>query len=245
MNLSSRLRSTLILLIAGLVLVVGAARLYTQAVGSGAWSANFGVQREDLSPGDVAYLEGLEATEIAAMTAIPTAPKDLPTLEPVPDVAWPSGIIESGLAPLPGEFYSIQNRWQDLIGDNHIQVYAGIRREDPLQGLVLVSMTPLDPTLASEGVWYLTPYKCGPVRIALEERDEGGIKLLLVSTTLPSWFRFNVTSRAWENFGIVISGGGPDRYVRVTPPCASVPPVPPVSTPTLMQPPGTPPAPAP
>ena len=78
---------------------------------------------------------------------------------------WPSGIIESGQAPLPGELYVINNQWQEVVGGVHLSVYAGSEAQDPSQGVLIVMTTSLDLQTSTGPHIYLTPLHSGALRI--------------------------------------------------------------------------------
>lgn len=205
----------------------------------------------NIAAGDEAEQRDEQAQQNARLTALAGTPVDKsnfvpPTSPPFPSPEpLPIGISQHPQAAGLNMMYSIRNAWTGLIGGNYLTVYAGSKAYNPgggvwdvgirEQGMVkiqAVSSNGYGERVDSLGGDYLTPYMCGPVQVVAEEiGDDGQTRLLLVSTSRPSWFRFNLTSRSWDNFGVVVSGGGPDRYIRVTPPCAVLTPVPPVAPP--------------
>jgi hypothetical protein len=102
------------------------------------------------------------------------AGKDLNELQPIPNsgpvagqnvakpLTYPSetpgtgpahGIVNNSQTPFPADEYVIQNQWQDLIGGQWVQVYAGSLYEDSSQGVVIVRISPADwsnSTIAGE-----------------------------------------------------------------------------------------------
>jgi hypothetical protein len=114
-----------------------------------------------------------EAQAIAIAQTEPRPPKDASkpprrTTGPVEPAQLPrqgagaGTIVESGLAPLPGALYTIENRWFERRAGGELIVYAGARRQDPAQGLVVVRPSRAD--LGPAGV-YLTQTRAGSVRV--------------------------------------------------------------------------------
>lgn len=114
-----------------------------------------------------------ESQAIAAAQAEPRPPKEAvktprPTSRPAEPAQLPrrdvgaGTIVESGLAPLPGSLYTIENHWFEQRPGGEVIVYAGAERQDSAQGLVVVR--PSRPELDAAGV-HLTPTRAGSVRI--------------------------------------------------------------------------------
>lgn len=195
--------------------------------------------------GDLAEQREAQAQENARQTALAGTPVSkatfvFPTSPPLPTLEAPEvGILQHPILPSGWtQLYSIVNGWSGVLDGNYITVYSGSKAENPgggiwdtglqEQGMVKVDATSLNAgggrvdELTGD---YLTPYRCGPLRVVAEQSN-GEIKLLLVSTRVPSWFRFNVTTRVWEDAGIVVHDAGKDTYVPSTPPCSALPPIP-------------------
>ena len=73
---------------------------------------------------------------------------------PSASTVWRSGIIQSGLSPLPSEEFAVANQWQDVVGGIHVNVFAGASRKDTTQGVLVVMRTsanfvPLGTTMVS------------------------------------------------------------------------------------------------
>jgi hypothetical protein len=107
-----------------------------------------------------------------------------------PEPAWLDGIVESGQAPLPGSAFDIVNQWHDVVAGDHVNVYAGARRDDAGAGIVVVEVTRRDYT--SDGGVYPTPSAGGAVRIV----DAIGAKLILLAAN-GARFTFDVTTRTY------------------------------------------------
>src|SRR5436190_12576928 len=56
---------------------------------------------------------------------------------------WRRGIVASGLAPFSESAYRIVNQWQDVVGGEHVNVYAGQLGLSPRRGAVVVQRTPV------------------------------------------------------------------------------------------------------
>jgi hypothetical protein len=107
---------------------------------------------------------------------------------------WRSGIIESGQAPLPAAGFVIENQWHDVIGGEHVNVYAGVERADPSRGLVVVDTTPLDLNGdGTPGGVYYSPAATGSLRIV----QAAGSTLVLVSAR-GSRFVFDAAARRFS-----------------------------------------------
>lgn len=84
------------------------------------------------------------------------APAEDPGYIPPPSAStvWRSGIIQSGLSPLPSEEFAITNQWQGVVDGIHVNVFAGASRTDGTQGVLVVmrtsaSFVPLGTTMVS------------------------------------------------------------------------------------------------
>jgi hypothetical protein len=160
-----------------------------------------------------------------------TSPADYPAPE-----TYPTPVPELGVLPYSGpslagwgSLYDLNNSWQRPINGDATMVMAGSRIKKvngvqavPEQGLVIVRTMPADRTRPPHFQYYNSPYRCGPLRIVAEGPTTVGGRLivgghlLLVSTTLPSWFEFDVRDGSWYAFGIEYQ---PSLYVPADPPC--------------------------
>ena len=120
-------------------------------------------------------------------SGLPTAPKTgVNAAAPIasPDPAWPSGIINDGVAPFPAAEFTLGNVWQDLVNGSHVQVFAGALGSDSSQGVFLVVVTSLDGT-SSTPSQYLAPIKGGLLRVTrgaypiISAIDAAGAKISL------------------------------------------------------------------
>lgn len=156
-----RRNSNIVRLLAGIIFLLAlvALGLYGGTVS--------GTQRPDHPPTKQAFLDQVEATEVAAMTAIPPGSKDIKdVVRPTPAPGnLPLGIIESGQAPLPSSLYKIENKWRGQLGSNYVTLYAGSLTEDPTQGVVFMQIMTKDLKQVPGGGPFLTPAKAGPVRV--------------------------------------------------------------------------------
>lgn len=135
---------------------------------------------------EAAHEEALRAPHAAKELALPSGPQ---VVEP----AWITGIIDESQAPLPAERYVIENQWHDVLGGEHVNVYAGAERADPTHGLVVIDTTALDLTSASTpGGEYRSPTDAGALRIV----EAAGTKLILVSSG-GARFVFDIASRTF------------------------------------------------
>lgn len=140
-----------------------------------------------------ALMNQIEQAHSDALAA-PHAAKDLalPLAASGPEPAWITGIIDSGQAPLPGSIYEIINQWHDIVGSDHVNVYAGSERAHPEVGLVVVDATGLDLTAPGAGGIYPTPTAAGAVRIV-----EAARTTLVLETATGVRFVFDVATRAY------------------------------------------------
>lgn len=185
------------------------------------------------------------SSQQAAQSGTP-ASKD-PALFPIQS-AWTPEPLKVGITDIIGSrlsgwgsTYNLTNKWRGISGGIDTVVYAGNLKHNnqeggvqaptiPEQGLLIVRSWPSgqDPTTDT----YESPYRCGPLRIVAEgptavaNRLIIGGHLLLVSTTMPSWFEFDVDDRQWYSFGIEYQ---PSLYVPADPPCPLAPTAPPTT----------------
>lgn len=94
-------------------------------------------------------------------------PPPLPTRKP--DPPRPTGILVGVPVPLDAHTYSIQNMWQERLGDTYVDVYAGALHDNPVQGVLVEMTTPVD-LLNGQGNQtgpdqYLTPTPHGAVKV--------------------------------------------------------------------------------
>ena len=139
-----------------------------------------------------------EGQAIATAQAQPRPPKDVgkpPRQAPGPaqpaalprQAAGAGTVVESGLAPLPGSVYTIENRWFETRGGGELIVYAGAETQDPAQGVLVVRAA--QANLGPSGV-YPTPTRSGAVRVvgAVGER-------LQLQSASGTTFTFDVAAR--------------------------------------------------
>jgi hypothetical protein len=195
----------LFLLIPPVVLLVIGGVVWAQSVSL----PNDNIPTENLPPNKLAFLQNVEATEVAVQTAVPAAPKGPITYPPsVPTPIWPTGIFTGGPVPFPSEYYYIGNMWQGVLGTDHIQVYAGLAREriEPPRGVLVVEAEPVSTTTsapsAPEGE-YLTPTQAGAIHIVsvsetcLDLATDGTITASLTTPTPHQTFQFDLATRQW------------------------------------------------
>jgi hypothetical protein len=184
--------------------------------------------------------KGVEEAEAAQQTADagPRGSKEVPTQGPDEAEAtpgrWRSGITFVGSLPSGyGAYYEFSNAWAGVVDGSHVDVNAGAVWDVwymhldtvPEQGLVQVWMHRGERLPAVDN--YESPYRCGVLEVISE--DAG--RLLLVSTTKPVWFEFDVKSRAWTRFGVIDTASGQPVYREAEPPCAKQGEVSPLPTP--------------
>ena len=109
----------------------------------------------------------------------PKHPRHGALLSSAPSQLWPSGIIESGQAPFPGELSVISNQWQEEVDGVHLSVYAGSEAQDPSEGVVMVMTLSLDLQTSVGPQTYLTPSHTGALHIT----GARGQYLVLTSTS--------------------------------------------------------------
>lgn len=97
----------------------------------------------------------------------------LPTVGPAP-----RGIIQSSQGRWPGSEYVIQNRWQDQIAGQWVQIYAGNVTNDTMEGVVLVVVSSSDWTTSK----FVGPFRAGRLG-SLRIVDAVGTILTLQSST--------------------------------------------------------------
>jgi len=90
---------------------------------------------------------------------------------------WQSGIIQSDQATFPRGMYTINNRWQDVISGQHLQVFAGADGTNPAQGIVIVQTVSLDLQTINDMV-YKAPTQNGALRVVAAN----GTRLMLTTT---------------------------------------------------------------
>ncbi|MPZ57462.1 MAG: hypothetical protein GEU91_13365 [Rhizobiales bacterium] len=125
--------------------------------------------------------------------APPPTPAPTPAGGPITVPQRPAGagiIVESGLAPLPGSVYKIENSWHKSEGNGFIQVFAGAEREDPAQGVVAVVVAPGNGQPSPPVEVYRTPTKAGAVRVVEAEGER-----LTLRTSSGATFIFDVPTR--------------------------------------------------
>jgi hypothetical protein len=100
-----------------------------------------------------------------------------PTL-PAPISPPARGIIQSGQAPFPASSYTFVNQWQAQVGQQWVQVYAGMLTADPSQGVVVVRRSTLDWSASEPPQVLRAPLRSG----ALQITGAGGTRLSLQSS---------------------------------------------------------------
>ncbi len=109
------------------------------------------------------------------------------------DPDFQSGIFEGGEGMFHSQEAVIQNHWQAQVGNQYIQVFAGVSGTDSSQGVVYVVTTSED-RMMTEITRYETAEGLGMVRVEAEMND---FKLLLSSESGET-FLFDVLSRSFE-----------------------------------------------
>lgn len=148
--------------------------------------------------------------------ALPPAP--MPTLPPK------TGILTVYNLPSGWSmWFDTESVWQNFVGGQFYKAFAGAKLDSPYraladlpeQGAVVVQTIPANPNANGTSREALTPYRCGPVRIAAQVGEN---ELLLVSTTLPAWFMFVVSDAQYVAHGVYVN----EEYVRVSgSPCSA------------------------
>ncbi len=197
--------------------------------------------------------QAVDATQEAAKS-LPMGSKDS-NVAPTVSVHWTPMPVQPGIFDNPGplpvgwsSLYHLENRWLGIINGVTTVGLPGSLVEDnlkdqeiPAQGMLLIRTTPADTSLGPTYNKYESPYRCGPLRVIPQSsvmvaasrygsyRGIAGDHLLLVSTTLPSWFEFDVANRTWSGYGVRVSVGGKEVYQEADPPCTLSVKVPPVT----------------
>jgi hypothetical protein len=107
----------------------------------------------------------IEQTRNAALagTLPPTNAKGAPPTLVSTEPPWPTGIIEDGESPFSASFV-FKNRWQQVVGGQRIIVFAGSKKSDPSQGVVVVWEISTDQVNSVNNV-YPTSIRDGALRI--------------------------------------------------------------------------------
>ncbi len=154
----------------------------------------------NIPPTKLAFLEMVDATEAAALTAVPTAPRDpnyRPHPTPAPRPTAPTGIQEGYEPPFPEELYTIINDWTGRVANEDVEVYAGLSHlASPPRGVVVVEVYPNSGSTGPAMTDYLTPGQSGPLRIVSYK----GTELTIQDTGRAAGakpFIFDVGRRAW------------------------------------------------
>lgn len=117
-----------------------------------------------------------------------------PELATPPDPEWQTGIIEGHAAPFSGSVFQLENQWQQVLGERHVNVYAGALGEDRQQGVVIVQTTHVaDLAHPSNPVFVRSPARTGALRI-VEERGA----LLTLRALDGSTYTFDVASASFK-----------------------------------------------
>lgn len=154
--------------------------------------AGAGPSSNQLPPEKLAQLRAIEQ-ERSDAEAAPRPAKNLAVTmaAPEPEPAWLTGIIQSGQAPLPASSFTIENQWHDIVGGEHVNIYAGSYRTDPSQGVLVLQTTALDlASRSSPGGVYETPMKAGSLRIVAATRSA-----LTLEAASGARFSFDVSIR--------------------------------------------------
>jgi hypothetical protein len=148
-----------------------------------------------LPPEKQAMLER-ESLELAAARKAPLPSKtlpnpagakpDAPRLAPLTrTLAGQGSIVETGLAPFSSAFL-VENHWYESRSTGQVIVYAGARRTDLSQGILVVVVS---DALNQNGS-YLTPSRVGAVRVIAANGER-----LTLAASNGTEFTFDVTSR--------------------------------------------------
>jgi hypothetical protein len=146
------------------------------------------VARAD-TPGVASYKQAFEAREQAEHARAWRAPKHPGFLpETRAPLDWRTGIIDSGLAPLPGGLFDIKNQWHGNVRDRHVIVYAGSYRNTS-HGVLVVLQLALDGSAASGPDVYSLGTRSGSARITAAN---GATLLVATAAGKPRLFRVPV-----------------------------------------------------
>jgi len=181
-----------LLLVAAILLLMGGA--YAQST---PLLPSEPILTSNIPPTKLAFLNMIDATEVAALTAVPTAPRD-PKYRPrptsLPKRTFVTRIVEGYAPPLPSEVYQINNQWDGQVGSTIYQVYAGLDKiKAPPQGVLLVTAYQSDTYAAVAGGEYLPPAPTGPLKLVSFQ----GTQLTVVDTVSKKQLTFDVSTRQW------------------------------------------------
>ncbi|MCA1833294.1 MAG: hypothetical protein ABR548_00610 [Actinomycetota bacterium] len=175
------IRICVLTLVTALAIGVPLASTGSTAPSGGTLLAQKMAVREEI---DAAYRDALAKDRPAKENAVP------PAGNPV-ELAWATGIIDDGQAPLPGTEYVIENQWQDVVAGEHVNVYAGLSLRAS-RGVLVVDTTAVDysDSITPGGI-YLAPEGTGSLRII----EAVGSKLIVLSAS-GAQFAFDVARRS-------------------------------------------------
>jgi hypothetical protein len=141
------------------------------------------------TPSVASYKLTFEAREQAEHARAWRAPKHPGFLhETRAPLDWRTGIIDSGLAPLPGGLFDIKNQWHANVRDRHVIVYAGSYRNTS-QGVLVMLQLARDGSAASGPDVYSFGARSGPAHITAAN---GTTLLVKTAAGKPQLFRVRV-----------------------------------------------------
>lgn len=124
-----------------------------------------------------------ETQHVPSSFTAPKHPGFLPAGAPVQK--WPSGIAQSGEAPVPGGMFDIVNQYNATEHGEYITVYAGSRK-DTGEGIVLVVTRSTDLQTANAQTYHVA---ASAVRIAGVQN--GTLQLETISGPSPETIQFH------------------------------------------------------
>lgn len=112
------------------------------------------------------------APRVPAASAMPPRAPSVPRYAVAPGAPLariPAGagtIVQNGQAPFAAALYHIENHWFEVKNGQTIIVYAGMERQNPAQGVVIVEIASGDYTHVAGPFVYPTPRQNGSVHVA-------------------------------------------------------------------------------
>ncbi|MBI9043849.1 MAG: hypothetical protein JEZ06_05145 [Anaerolineaceae bacterium] len=129
-------------------------------------------------------------TQQAESAEKPPQAADLaPAPKMINDPGFQSGIFEGGEGIFHASEAVIENYWQAVIGNQYVQIFAGVSGSDAQQGVVIIITTEadrMDPVFQT----FPTPQQKGSVRILSEENQ-----ILQITAQDGSRFQFSITEK--------------------------------------------------